>query len=123
MSVASALWGALHAEGGILEKVSALAGAIFIIIWGGAPYIAYWFASKKMRSLGADIVAGVLILSLNVYAHGIVFFFPTGSSTDALLLLFVPIYLTFIILPLGLAGGWLIGWAAGKVFGTKMPIK
>ena len=82
-------------------------------IWASVPYIIFLIVSSAVRNKLAIIGAGILMLGLDVFLHAYVLFFP-GSSTDAIALLFMPIWLVVLFMPAGFFVGWLIGKAIQK---------
>ncbi len=81
---------------------------IAVCLWGCVPYAVYGLATTKTKNNGAIIGGGLLMLGVDIFVRASIMFFP-GSSTAALAFLFIPFWLIVLIMPLGMAGGWVVG--------------
>lgn len=100
--------------GCILSAATALMGeadsteliwfSIRLAIWAIVPYVLFFLISSKVKYSAAVVGAGVAIIGVDVLFHLSILFFP-GSSTDAIALLFIPVLLIILIMPVGFALG------------------
>ena len=90
---------------------------LFFIAWALVPYGLLLLAGRFVRNAWAVGGAGAVTLAAESGIRLGVFVFPRGS-TSAIALVFSPILLSVVALPLGAACGWLFGrvWrASGRV--------
>lgn len=107
-----------------LGKRLALAGALFVavttllggsftpallpfLLWGCAPWGGLYLLAERLPRRGPLLGAGLAGLAGEAAARAVVFLWPTGS-TSAILLLFSPAYILFLLMPAGAALGWLV---------------
>lgn len=75
--------------------------------WGALPWVALWYLGRMMPvwvSGGAAATA----LAAEIGIRSAVFVWPR-SSTAAIALLFSPVFIAVIVMPAGMAAGWLCG--------------
>lgn len=81
--------------------------SMWYILWALFPYVAYYIASLKLRSMGAICGGGILILVFDILIRIQIFYFPE-SSTDSIALLTTPFWESIIIMPIGFLLGWMV---------------
>ncbi len=85
----------------------ATAGRVGFALWGLAPFAALALVVRFASRRAPIVVAGALLSVCAAILLWEVFVSPS-SSTAALLLLFGPLWMLVIVLPVGLAGGWVL---------------
>lgn len=111
------------AVGGIVVVVTTLIFSEFTLLSPGfaayaayalLPYAVLVFASFVVRSPWAIAGAGCASIAVELGIRGSVFVYPRGS-TAAVALVFSPMFITVVALPVGAAVGWLLGrtWRRG----------
>jgi hypothetical protein len=78
------------------------------VLWAALPYGLVLGLTRVVTSGWALVTGAAAVLLGEIYIRAEVFLFP-GGSTAALALLFSPLYLSIVVLPAGLAMGWLAG--------------
>lgn len=76
-------------------------------LWVLVPFAVLALVVGRAARMAPIVVAGVLLSVCAGIMLWEVFFAPT-SSTAALLLVFGPLWMLIIVLPVGLAGGWVL---------------
>ena len=104
VSIATSLTGDYSGGSGVGQ----LLWFVGIALWTFFPYAVYGAVSSEIKNSGAKVGGGLSVLLVDVYVRVKLFFSP-GSSTAGLAVLFMPFWLSVIILPLGLAVGWFVG--------------
>jgi len=98
---------------GVLSAVKSLpvpAPDPFVIalwVYSCFPYFMYFAVTSKMKNKGAIIGGGLLMLIVDIGARIDINYFPS-SSTAALGFLYIPFLLFVLVMPTGMAGGWLV---------------
>ena len=105
---------------GVLSAVKSLSVPAldpFIIamwVYSCFPYLMYFAVTSKMKNNGAIIGGGLLMLMMDIGARIDINYFPS-SSTAAIGFLYIPFLLFVLIMPIGMASGWLVGWLIEQV--------
>lgn len=82
------------------------AGVAFFM-WGMSPYLLCLLIASFGTLRLAPVVGGALALAVDLLVHHAVFVAPE-TSTDAMLLIFVPFWNALVIVPMGTIVAWLL---------------
>ena len=117
--------GGLAIVGALFVSLTSIVGSGFsplslpFALWSMLPYGVLWLVGQFVRDPWPAIGAGSAAIAADVGIRAAVFLWPRGS-TAAIALVFSPVYITAIVMPIGAGAGWLLGrlwrWhTAGRV--------
>ncbi len=74
-----------------------------LFFWSMLPYLVYLFLTDMLEG-AALLTPGLFVLIIDFYTHIHLYVFP-GTSTDNVIITYLPLWLTVLVLPLG----WVVG--------------
>lgn len=96
---------------------------VALAAWALVPFVVLWVLPRWWSNPWAHAGGAIAVFLGEVYIRTQVFLFP-GGSTAALALLFSPLYLTGLALPVGLGVGWTVGqaWHRSRTVGRSVVV-
>ncbi|MFH1369352.1 MAG: hypothetical protein ABII64_09530 [Elusimicrobiota bacterium] len=82
--------------------------ALGLALWGLLPYVIFRILAAQSINIPAVMGSGTFLLVADILGHIFVFFFMKPEA-GAVMILFVPFWLTVFVLPIGFAAGWIYG--------------
>src|SRR5262245_21458753 len=98
----------------VLVWATSIAGSGFSLLslpfalWSTVPYAVLWFVGGLLPNPWLALGAGASALAAELGIRASVFLWPRGS-TAAIALVFSPVYITAVVMPIGATVGWLFG--------------
>jgi hypothetical protein len=94
-----------------------------LLAWALAPYAAVWLLPRVTQNAWVQTGAALAVLAGELYVRVELLFFARGS-TSSLVLLFSPLYLLVVALPVGAGLGWVIGrgWRRSRPAGRGLIV-
>jgi hypothetical protein len=84
-----------------------------LLAWALVPYAAVWLLPRVTQDAWVQTGAALAVLAGEIYVRVELLFFARGP-TSSLVLLFSPLYLLVVALPVGAGLGWVLGRGAAE---------